>query len=146
MTSNGKSCLRRHGWRQRNRMMLALIDAALRREELCGLDTCDVDPAHRSIRIRAENTKTRRERVVPYSLPTADLLAAYLHRRREITREAGLSFISESAPNRGESISICACSKVVEGISERYGVLAITTQSYATSVVAESGTSGLGCS
>ena len=114
----------------RNRMMLALsYDTALRREELCGLDTCDVDPAHRSIRIRAENTKTRRERVVPYSLPTADLLAAYLHRRREITRERGRLFISESRRNRGEPISIWAWSKVVEGISERCGVLEFTTHS-----------------
>ena len=62
----------------RNRVMLALsYDAALRREELCRLDTSDVDPAHRTIRIRAENTKTRRERVVPYSPPTGDLLTAY---------------------------------------------------------------------
>jgi integrase len=50
----------------RNRVMLALAyDAALRREELCSLRIDDVDPAHRTLRIRAETTKTRRERVVP---------------------------------------------------------------------------------
>ena len=50
----------------RNRVMLALAyDAALRREELCSLRTDDLDPAHRTIRVRAETTKTRRERVVP---------------------------------------------------------------------------------
>ena len=59
----------------RNRVMLALAyDAALRREELCSLRTDDVDPAHRLLRIRAETTKTRRERVVPYSAPTGVLL------------------------------------------------------------------------
>jgi len=52
----------------RNRVMLALAyDAALRREELCSLRTDDLDPAHRMLRIRAETTKTRRERMVPYS-------------------------------------------------------------------------------
>ena len=52
----------------RNRLMLALAyDAALRREELCLLATDDLDPAHRTLRVRAETTKTRRGRVVPYS-------------------------------------------------------------------------------
>ncbi|WP_344598945.1 hypothetical protein [Streptomyces violaceusniger] len=38
--------------------MLALAyDAALRREELCSLRTDDLDPAHRTLRVRAETTK-----------------------------------------------------------------------------------------
>ena len=114
----------------RNRMMLALsYDAALRREELCGLDTCDVDPAHRTITIRAENTKTRRGRVVPYSPPTGDLLAAYLRRRREFSRDRGRLFISESRRNRGRPISIWTWSKVVERISACSGVPEFTTHS-----------------
>ncbi|MET7297949.1 site-specific integrase [Embleya sp. NPDC005575] len=37
----------------RNRLMLALAyDAALRREELCSLRTDDLDPAHRTLRVR----------------------------------------------------------------------------------------------
>ncbi|MCZ4525833.1 tyrosine-type recombinase/integrase [Rhodococcus erythropolis] len=44
--------------------MLALAyDAALRREELCSLRTDDLDPAHRTLRIRAETTKNRLERI-----------------------------------------------------------------------------------
>ncbi|NIY69513.1 putative transposase for insertion sequence element [Streptomyces malaysiensis] len=55
----------------RNRVMLALAyDAALRREELCSLRTDDIDPAHRTLRVRAETTKNRLERVVPYSAST----------------------------------------------------------------------------
>ena len=66
----------------RNRLMLALAyDAALRREELCALRTDDLDPAHRMLRIRAETTKTRRERAVPYSMPTGELLSGYLAHR-----------------------------------------------------------------
>ena len=60
----------------RNRLMLALAyDSALRREELCSLRTDDLDPAHRTLRVRAETTKTRRERVVPYSAATGVLLS-----------------------------------------------------------------------
>lgn len=114
----------------RNRVMLALAyDAALRREELCSLDTSDFDPAHQTIRIRAQNTKNRRERVVPYSAATGDLLAAYLHRRREISRDRGRLFISESRRNRGKPISIWTWSKVIERIAERCSVMEFTTHS-----------------
>src|SRR5689334_23369060 len=55
----------------RNRVMLApAYDAALRREELCSLRTGDLDPAHRTLRVRAETTRNRLERVVPYSAAT----------------------------------------------------------------------------
>ena len=38
----------------RNRLMIALAyDAGLRREELCVLATDDLDPAHRTLRVRA---------------------------------------------------------------------------------------------
>jgi integrase len=56
----------------RNRLMLALAyDAGLRHEELCSVRTDDLDPAHRTIRVRAETTKTRRGRVMPYSATSA---------------------------------------------------------------------------
>jgi len=74
----------------RNRLMLALAyDAGLRREELCLLATDDLDPAHRTIRVRAETTKTRRGRVVPYSSVAGVLLARYLGHRRSITTQRG---------------------------------------------------------
>ena len=113
---------------RRNRLMLALAyDAALRREELCQLDTADLDPAHHTLRIRAETTKTRRTRVVPYSAATAELLRAYLGRRRELTQRRGPLFVSESRRNQGQPLSIWTWSKVVAGIAERAGVRAFTT-------------------
>jgi integrase len=64
--------------------MLALAyDGGLRREELCALRTEDLDPGQRMLRIRAETTKTRRERIVPYSVSTAALLHQYLLVSRE---------------------------------------------------------------
>jgi integrase/recombinase XerD len=99
----------------RNRVMLAFAyDTALRREELCALEVGDRDPAHRLLRIRAETTKNRQERVVPYSEPTGVLFAAYLTHRRELSRERGPLFLSESRRNHGQPVSIWIWSKVVE--------------------------------
>lgn len=107
----------------RNRLMLALAyDAGLRREELCSLLTGDIDPAHRTLRIRAETTKGRQERIVPYSEPTGELYRAYLKKRRELSRKPGPIFLSESRRNRGKPLTIWTWSKVVRSIAEGSGV------------------------
>jgi integrase len=112
----------------RNRVMLALsYDAALRREEVCSLETGDIDPSRRTISIRAENTKNRRARVVPYSEATSTLYGAYLRERLVLSAERGLLFLSESRRNRARPITIWTWSKVVEGISVRAGGPEFTT-------------------
>jgi len=112
----------------RNRLMLALAyDAGLRREELCLLRTDDVDPAYRMVRIRAETTKSRHERVVPYSAATGQLLRAYLMERRSLSPAAGALFLSASRRNRGTPITLWTWSKVVQGIARRAGVRQFST-------------------
>lgn len=112
----------------RNKVMFTLAyDAALRREELCALETGDLDPALRLIRIRAETTKNRRERIVPYSETTSQLYALYLQHRRGLSRERGPIFISESRRNQAQPISIWTWSKVVQGIADRAHVPQFTT-------------------
>ena len=112
----------------RNRVMLALAyDAALRREEVCSLRTDDVDPAHRMLRVRAETTKTRRERMVPYSAPTGALLAQYLRHRAELSRERGPLFLSESHRNFAEPLTMWTWSKVVRRIAVAAGVERFST-------------------
>ena len=102
----------------RNRVMLAMsYDAALRREEICSLETTDIDPAHRLLRIRLEATKGRRERIVPYSVPTSELFGRYLSERRKLSRERGRLFLSESNRNQGKPISIWTWSKVIKRVS-----------------------------
>nr|WP_201758995.1 site-specific integrase [Acidisarcina polymorpha] len=65
----------------RNRTMLAFAyDAGLRREELCSLQSSDMDPSRRLLKIRAESTKGRRERALPYSASSGELLVRYLGR------------------------------------------------------------------
>jgi integrase/recombinase XerD len=102
----------------RTRLMLALAyDAALRREELCRLQTEDVDPAFRTLRVRAETTKTRRSRVVPYSLATGVLLQQYLAQRRALSAARGRLFLSESRRNRTAPITLWTWSKVVRALA-----------------------------
>lgn len=104
----------------RNRLMLGLAyDAGLRREELCSLGTGDFDPANRLLHIRAETTKGRRARVLPYSVPTGALLAAYLAHRRTLTRERGQLFVSESRRNRAAPITLWTWSKVVQALARQ---------------------------
>src|SRR5260370_38326822 len=112
----------------RNRLMLALsYDAGLRREELCSLATSDLDPAYRLITVRAETTKNRCARVIPYSPPTAELYATYLHERRLLSRERGPLFLSESRRNLAQPISIWTWSKVIQGLALSSGVTRFTT-------------------
>lgn len=112
----------------RNRCMMAFAyDGALRREELCQLRSDDLDPAHRLLRVRAETTKGRRERVLPYSTVSGELLQAYLlHRRRLATRHKSL-FVSESPRNFAMPITLWTWSKVTRAIGLRAGVRRFST-------------------
>ncbi len=92
---------------------------ALRREELCLLETGDIDPTRRLVQVRAETTKNRQGRIVPYMSATATLYANYLHHRRNLSRERGPLFLSESRRNHAQPISIWTWSKVVKGIAIR---------------------------
>ncbi len=115
----------------RNRTMLAFAyDAALRREELCALQTQDIDPAHRLLRIRAETTKNQQERTVPYSAVTDQLYQRYLEHRRHLSRERGLLFLSESRRNPTQPLSIWTWSKVVQGLAERADIQEFTTHTF----------------
>jgi integrase/recombinase XerD len=111
----------------RNRFMLAMsYDAGLRREELCLLETSDIDPSRRTIRIRAETTKNRRSRVLPYSAATDDLFGRYLDQRRTLSRERGRLFLSQSPRNRAKPISMWAWSKIVGAIAKRAAATGFT--------------------
>jgi len=112
----------------RNRCMLALAyDAALRREEVCQLRSEDLDPAHRLLRIRAETTKGRRERVLPYSPISGELLRNYLRHRQRIASTRGPLFLSESPRNYAVPITLWTWSKVVRSIALRAEVPAFST-------------------
>src|SRR5213079_1681407 len=77
----------------------------------------------------AEHAKNRCERVVPYSVPTAQLYTSYLHERRAISRARGPLFLSVSNRNAGRALSIWSWSKTVAGVARVSGVLRFTTHS-----------------
>ncbi len=100
--------------------MLALAyDAGLRREELCLLETADVDPSARLVRLRAETTKGRRARTVPYSVATGTLFTAYLDERRRVSRARGRLFLSTSRRNFAAPLSLWMWSKIVRHVALR---------------------------
>ncbi|MFE2729000.1 tyrosine-type recombinase/integrase [Kitasatospora sp. NPDC059327] len=112
----------------RSRVMPApAYDAALRREELCSLRTDDLDPAHRTLRVRAETTKNRPERVVPYSASTGVLMSAYLAHRAGISRARGPLFLSEPRRNHGQPLTLWTWSKLVRRIALEAGVPRFST-------------------
>ena len=104
----------------RTRTMFAFAyDTGLRREELCCLATSDLDPAHRSVRVRAETTKSRRGRTVVYSAATGELLSEYLVHRRTLSRARGGLWLSESRRNYAQPLSLWTWSKVVRALADR---------------------------
>jgi integrase len=91
------------------------------------LRTDDLDPAQRLVRVRAETTKGRHERVVPYSASTGALLQAYLRERRALSLARGPLFLSTSRRNRAQPITLWTWSKVVRGLALRAGVPRFST-------------------
>ena len=71
------------------------------------------------LRIRAETTKGRRERVLPYSSSSGELLHQYLDHRRTLGRKRGPLFLSESRRNYAAPISIWSWSKIILQLARR---------------------------
>ncbi|MGI4735861.1 MAG: tyrosine-type recombinase/integrase [Janthinobacterium lividum] len=112
----------------RNRFMLALAyDAGLRRGELCALQTSDMDPSERLLHLRAETTKNRRARVIPYSQTTGELYAAYLQQRRRLSKAPGPLFLSGSRRNLAQPLTFWTWSKIVHALGKRAGLPLLTT-------------------
>lgn len=111
----------------RDQLLFALsYDAALRREEVCGLHISDLDFAHCLVTIRAENTKSRRARTVSYTDDSAQLLRLYLQKRAQISREGMALFLSQSPRNYAQPINSAIWSKTVRRIAQEAGVSQFT--------------------
>ncbi len=115
----------------RHRLMFCLAyDSALRREELCSLRTEDFDPARRLLNIRAEITKNRNQRVVPYSTISSHLFQEYLRERRELGLRRGPLFLSTSNRNSGEPLSIWTWSKEIGTLADESDVIKLSTHTF----------------
>src|SRR5215831_13124728 len=115
----------------RNRCMLALAyDTGLRREELCQVACGDIEPSHRLVTVRAETTKGRATRVVPYSSTTGSLLRTYLAHRRSLSRGRGPLFLSESRRNKAVPITMWTWSKVVRRLASAADLPRFSTHTF----------------
>ncbi|BBQ92445.1 MULTISPECIES: tyrosine-type recombinase/integrase [Enterobacteriaceae] len=115
----------------RNRFMLSLAyDCALRREELCSVATGDIDPSRRLLTVRAETTKTKRGRVVPYSVVTGELYFLWLAERRQLNTSRGPLFLSYSCRNRTAPITRWTWSKIVRSLAMQAGLPQLSTHTF----------------
>ncbi|WNK42274.1 tyrosine-type recombinase/integrase [Pantoea agglomerans] len=115
----------------RDRLMLALTYyGALRRSEVTSLSIEDFDFAHRLIRIWAETTKSRRERIVCYSPAVVPVLAAHLMQMKRVGIAQGALFRSTSDRNLGALLSFWTWSKTVRKWALESGMSAISTHTF----------------
>lgn len=115
----------------RDRLMLALTYyGALRRSEITSLRVDDLDFAHRLIRIRAETTKSRRERIVCYSPAVAPVLAAHLMQMKREGIARGALFRSASDRNQGAPLSFWTWNKTVRNWARMSGLPDISTHTF----------------
>ncbi|MGC0860032.1 site-specific integrase [Pantoea agglomerans] len=115
----------------RDRLMLALAYyGALRRTELTALRLEDIDLAHRLVRIRAETTKNRRERIVCYSADVTPVLANHFRQLRLAGWSGGALFRSASDRNYGAPLSFWSWSKIVRKWATETDQPDITTHTF----------------
>jgi integrase/recombinase XerD len=115
----------------RTRCMVALAyDTGLRREELCGLASDDLDPAHQLALVRADTAKGSRERTVPCSSVTSALLGAYFTHRRTLANTRGPLFLSESHRNYARPITVWTWSKVVRQLAVQAQLPQLSTHTF----------------
>lgn len=79
------------------------------------------------LRVRAETTKNRLERSVPYSAPTGVLLADYLRHRATLSRTRGPLLLSESRRNTAQPVTLWTWSKVVRRVASAAGLPRFST-------------------
>jgi len=96
-TSGDPVALRDHA------LLEILYGSGARVSEVCGLDLDDVDHERRTLLLRGKGDK---DRVVPFGLPAARALEAYLVRARPVLRARALEASTSTAEGRAESLSM----------------------------------------
>lgn len=113
-------------------LLLVCYDGALRRAECLGLRVDDINWRDRTITVRAETTKNKRERIVALSKVTYEKLEEYVttERARLVadygSDEDGPIFLSESHRNPGRPITVWTFNDVMERTRAVVGTPALT--------------------
>jgi integrase/recombinase XerC len=103
------------GWLQlRNRALLELAyGAGLRVSELAALDRVDIDLKERLVDVRSG--KGRKQRLVPFGPPAAEVLASWMHASRGENKALFLNY-------RGERLSVRTMHRVVRDSGVKNGL------------------------
>ena len=108
-------------------MYILAYDAALRRSELTLLQIRDIDFANKTVRVRAETSKSGCSRILPISEHAVRAISAYLPIRKKLSREGGRLFLSESPRNKAKPIGSSTWTKEVELLAELAELTNFTT-------------------
>jgi len=113
-------------------LLLVCYDGALRREECLRLRVEDIDDTSLTIKVRADMTKNRKERMVVLSPITYQKLHLYIARERSRLIEdyggdaSGTIFLSESHRNPGQPLSVWTFQDVIKKVRKLVGTPAFT--------------------
>lgn len=113
-------------------LLLVCYDGALRRQECLRLRVEDIDDISLTIKVRAESTKNRKERLVALSPITYQKLHQYITRERARLIEdyggeaGGVIFLSESHRNPGQPLSVWTFQDVMKKVRKLIGTPALT--------------------
>jgi integrase/recombinase XerD len=113
-------------------LLLVCYDGALRRQECLRLRVEDIDDTSLTIKVRAESTKNRKERLVALSSITYQKLHQYITRERARLIEDyggdadGVIFLSESHRNPGQPLSVWTFQDIIKKVRKLIGISALT--------------------
>jgi site-specific recombinase XerD len=113
-------------------LLLVCYDGALRRQECPCLRVEDIDNTSLTIKVRADITKNRKERLVVLSPITYQKLHQYVTRERARLVEDygedadGFIFLSESHRNPGKPLSVWTFQDVMKKVRKLVGTPALT--------------------
>jgi integrase len=110
-------------------VMLA-FETGLRRTELCGLRTDDLDFAGKLLLVRADIAKDSPEYAVPYSDVASELLHRYLEHRQTLTTSPGPLFLSDSQGTVGKPVTVRMWSNLVRQIALQVELPRFTTRTF----------------
>ena len=100
-------------------IFMMLLNIGLRRNEVLSLRMDDVDMEKRLVRVRAETSKSQRERRVPINHELFEALEHYIRVRKEHQPESYAFFVSDNGKN---GLSHDGLKHVIEKVKEASGV------------------------
>lgn len=106
--------------RKRNMAMFAvLLNCGLRRNELVNLHVYDIDLIRKLLIVRAETSKSRRERVIPLNSTVIPLIKDYFDERQRMKYTTQYVFVSST---RDDKLSKDGLKHLVDSLKVRSGV------------------------